>query len=390
MGIQSASSTFTRFFVPDPVTEDFWSFVADHLQAGDFKECVADEEQSTGFASWDDFFEPCSLQGAYHKGEYVAFQFRVDQRRIPPILVKQYVRQELQKYQSEHEGKWPSRQERQEIQEKVQNWLFSRMLPQPSACEIVWSPANKWMLFGSTSTRNIDAFLEHFEKHFHLYPVPLYHVQWALHHAPIDSRQKDVLSSMVSVRSQHAIEEGRFLGYEFLTWLWFFMEQPENLIKISDQKTAQVHLGGRLVMALPGQDRERVICTTQANALHEARTALRQGKMVEELQVFLNIGDNEYLFTLDSILWAVKGLKTPKQLPDSDKEDADGRFLEKMFFLEEVLSTLNALYGKFLSARLSPSWESDTLPIFKAWIEGGSESENAPTSGEGERDSAPF
>jgi len=46
----------------------------------------------------------------------------------------------------------------------------------------------------------------------------------------------------------------------------------------------------------------------------------------------------------------------------------DGRFLEKMYFLEEVFAALGVLYGMFLKERLTPAWESDTLPRVKEWI----------------------
>lgn len=370
MGIQSASATFTRFFVPDPVTEDFWSYVDEKLRAGSFKECEDGQEQATGFSSWDDFFDSSFAYSSYHKGEYVAFNFRLDQRKVPAIILKQHVRQAIHKYRSEHEGKWPSRHEKLEIHENVQNWLLNRVLPQPSHCEMVWNPVGKWMLLGTTSSKMMEALLELFERQFHIYPVPLYHVHWALNLIPLSGNQKDTLSSMVSVKSPQALNDGRFLGYEFLTWLWCFSELSDGKFQLSEKQTAELTLGERVVLCLPGEGREKVICTTQANALHEARTALQQGKLVEELQIFLKIGENDYFLTLDSSLWAIKGLKTPKQAPDSEEEDAEGRFLEKMFFIEEVSSALNAIYAQFLTNRLSPAWDSDTLPVLKQWIEG--------------------
>jgi hypothetical protein len=105
-------------------------------------------------------------------------------------------------------------------------------------------------------------------------------------------------------------------------------------------------------------------------ALHEARTALQQGKWVQEAQLFLSIGDNEYFLTLDTALWAIKGLKTPKQLPDFEVDDEEGRFLERMYFLEEVFMGLEALYGRFLKQRLDSNWETELLPALKLWIEG--------------------
>jgi DNA recombination-dependent growth factor C len=381
MGIRSSSATFTRFFVAEPVTEDFWTYVDEKLQGGSFKDLEEGDEQTVGFTSWEDLFDPSFTAGSYHKGEYVAFHFRMDQRKVPAIITKQYVREAIRKYRDEHEGHWPNRLEKQEIQENVQKWLLSRALPQPTACEVVWSPAAKWMYVGTTSSKMLDAFLDHFENHFRLFPVPLYHANWALSLIPLDERRKDALNTMVSVQSPQLMEDGRFLGFEFLTWLWFFAENPPETLQLPDKRVAEVHLGERLVLMLPGEGKEKVVCTTQANALHEARTALRQGKLVEELQIFLRVADNEYLCTLDSTLWPFKALKTPKQMQDYDEEDLDGRFLEKMYFLEEVSTVFNILYGKFLSERLGPDWESDALPVLKQWIK----SQN----GEGEKDEAP-
>ncbi len=368
MGIQSASATFTRFFVPEAPVSDFWSYIDEKVRAGCFRESDEGQEVSTGFASWDDLFDTTFEYGSYHKGEYVAFNFRLDQRKVPSIIKKQYVRQGVQKYRDENGGKWPSRRDRQEIQENAHSWLLNRVLPQPSACEVVWNPARKWMLVGTASVKMVQAFLEHFENLFRLFPVPLYHVHWALNMIPLESRLRDTLSSMIPVKSGQAMEEGRFLGHEFLTWLWFLIEKGEERIQVADHLFMEAHLGERLVMTLPGANREKVVCTTQANSLHEARTALQQGKLVEEIQVLFRIADNEYLLTLDSALWAVKGLRTPKQLPDYDKEDLDGRFLERMYFLEEVLGALGVLYGRFLEQRLSPGWESDVLPRMREWI----------------------
>lgn len=377
MGIQSSSATFSRFFVPKVITEDFWSLVDEKIHAARFVDCEDGQELAIGFSSWDDLFDSEFAFGSYHKGEYVAFNFRMDQRKVPPIILKQHVRRAVEKYRQEHEGRWPSRQERIEINENIQNWLLTRVLPQPSHCEVVWNSAANWMLLGTTSTRTMDAALGLFERHFGVYPVPLYHLQWALNMVPLDGRQKDTLASMVSIKSANALNEGRFLGYEFLTWLWFYSEQSAGKFKLNDQQTGEVFLGERLVLSLPGEGKEKVVCTTQANALYEARTALRQGKSVEEMQLLLRIGENEYFLTLDSSLWAIKGLKTPRQLPGEEDDEADGLFLEKMFFIEQVSSALDALYSRFLIERLSPGWDSDVLPACRQWIDGKTE-ESAP------------
>jgi len=390
MGIRSASATFVRFYVPDAVSGDFWGYIDENLRAGSFKDLEGGQEQALGFVSLDDLFDASFADNSYHKGEYIAFQFRIDQRTVPGIIRKQYVRRSIEDYRSKNNGKWPSRQERQEIQENVQSWLMNQVMPKPSGCEVVWNPAGKWMLVGATGTKMIDAFLTHFEKHLHAYPVPLYHVHWALNLVPLDDRRKDALTALVSPSSVQAMYEGRPLGYEFLTWLWFLTEDTNGAIDLADGRQAEVSLGERLVLTLPADGKERVICTTQANALHEARTALQQGKLVDELQLFFKIQDNEYFLTLDSFLWAVKGLRTPKQIPDFDKEDAEGKFLEKMYFLEEVSSALTTLYGSFLDQRLGPAWEADTLPRLKKWMEGSHQEAGGHQAESGAKESIPF
>jgi hypothetical protein len=370
MGIQSPSATFTRFFVPEPLTEDFWEYVDERLKSGCFKECEPDQEQSSGFSSWDDFLEAEFDYGSYHMGEYVAFHFRRDHRKIPAVVLKQHVREAVRKFRSQNGGKWPPRQEKLHIQEEVQNWLLGRVLPQPSACEVVWNPGKKLMLLGTTSTKVLDVFLEKFEQHFHLYPVPLFHANWALHQLALDERKKDALQSLVSVKSPNAMADGRFLGHEFLTWLWFFTESSPEPFRIAGDKAVEAHLGERLVLCLPDNGKERVICTTQGSQLSEARTALRQGKLVQEAQLLIKVADAEYLLTLDCSLWGFKGLKTPKQLPDEGEHDAEGRFLEKMSFLEEVFASMDFLYQRFLAERLSSAWQSDALPLLNKWMNG--------------------
>jgi hypothetical protein len=368
MAITSSSATFTRFFVPElEDVEDFWSLVDEKLRGGAFAEPDDSQVEMAGFASWEDFFDPNFSYGSYRKGEYVAFNFRLDQKKVPGMVLKQFVRQSVQKYRDEHDGKWPNRTEKQQIQESMQEYLLSRAFPQPSASEVVWNPARNWMILGTTGNKMMETFLEYFERQFRLYPVPLYHAPWAFNLLPLTPGQKDVLGSLVSLKSPSALNDGRFLGSEFLTWVWFYIERLGGSIQAGD-KVANIHLGERMVLVLPGDGKERVVCTTQTNFLHEARTGLRQGKVVDEVQLFIIIGENEYLLTLDSSLWAVKGLKTPKQLPDYGQEDPDGRFLEKMYFIEEIIAALEALYMRFLAERLSPGWETDTLPLLKNWI----------------------
>lgn len=371
MGLQGGTVTLTRFYLPEPSVADFWSFVDESVREGAYRDSAEGGEAPKGFVRWEDLFDASFPFAGYRKAEYVAFQFRMDQRKVPTLVLKQYERDAVQAYRAEHHGKDPPRHERLKMREAIQNHLLERVLPQPSGCEVVWSPAQHRLLVGTASLKMLEAFLEHFERIFKLHPVPLYHAHWAIYGLSLPQRLNDVLSGLISLKSPHAMHEGRFLGYEFLTWLWFLTETQGGRVPLKEKAFASIALGERVVLSRQDDGKERVICTTQAGALDEARTALRQGKMVEEAQWVVTSGDNEYVLGLDRDLWTVKGLKTPKQLPLSDEEDPDGRFLEKMFFIDEVLTVLDAAYREFLSLRLTSSWSSDVLPALKHWIHNG-------------------
>ncbi len=88
MAITSSSATFTRFFVPDLEVDDFWSLVDEKLRGGAFAEPDDSQIEAAGFASWEDFFDSNFSYGSYRKGEYVAFNFRLDQKKVPGMVLK--------------------------------------------------------------------------------------------------------------------------------------------------------------------------------------------------------------------------------------------------------------------------------------------------------------
>ncbi len=354
MSIKSGSMKLSFFYVPDPVTEDFWGYVADHITKGIFKTCEVEDISSAGFVTWEDLFD-YSFSNGYQKGQYMVFQFRLDQKKIPPMVLKQHLQQAIIDHKKE-KGKFPSKKERQLLKETVKEELLHKAMACPSGFEVVWNPVNKRLILGTTSTNLIEAFLEKFESTFKVHPIPLYHLQLALH-LDISPSLKDKISQHINPSSPKAFKEGRFIGYEFLTWLWFKAETQEN---------SNFYLGDKLILSHPDNGKERIICSTENHSLEEARIALTQGKMLEEAQWILMVKDREYSFHLDVSLFTIKNLKTPSPKPiDGDYE---GSFFERMFFIEEVKSTIEELYKEFLTTRFDPRWQTDILPLLKDWI----------------------
>jgi hypothetical protein len=282
------------------------------------------------------------------------------------MIIKQRLREAISAY-SKEKGHLPSKKTCSMLKESIEEELIKATIPCPSGCEVIWNPVEKELILGTTSTKFIEKFLEHFERTFRLHPVPLYHLQLALHMEELPARIKDNLSNLISPSSHRAFEEGRFLGYEFLTWLWFRTEQQESPI-------GGVYLGDRMVLSRPDDGREKIICTTQNHRLREAHTALLEGKMLEEAQWIFQKGDREYYATLDVSLWTMRNVKTPSQPAASKDDDPEGRFLERMFFIEELRNSLKALYREFLTVRFDSRWTTDVIPALEEWKRAGASS----------------
>ncbi len=371
MPIFSSTSTFVRFSVESPVESDLASFLAEVFKKGAFKDPEPLQKQATGFASIENMFDTSFPYANYEKGEYVTFNFRVDERKIPTTLFKQFLHEAEVEYRKKHEGRRPHTSDWRDIKDAVELKLLSQILPSPRAFEVVWSPVSKYLLFGSTQEKIIDLFLEHFEEHFKLYPQPLDALTSALQNKQLGQQEKDHLSRLIASKSRE-LNKDIFLGSEFLIWLWFYSDAHEGNVTMGKDTNFELFVGNKIILEQVTEGKKQKVSCTGPDAAHsEARTALREGKKIKEAEYQINVGENKYSFTLDTRLWAVKGLKTPKVASSLHDDDPEGRFFEKMYLIEEALKYIDLLYHHFLTIRLGITWERDVIPELKKWVEEG-------------------
>ncbi len=371
MPVLSSSSTFVRFSAEAPRVSDLASFLAEVFGKAAFKDPEPLQKEAVGLSSIDDMFDTEFPYASYDKGKYVAFNFRVDERRIPAAVFKQFLHRAEKEYREKNRGKRPHRNEWKDIKEAVELKLLNRILPSPKAFQVIWNPSGKYLLFGSTREKVIDLFLEFFERHFKVYPKPTDALTLALEDTRLGQREKDVLSGLIASRSRELAGD-IFLGSEFLVWLWFYSESEEGQVVLDKDTSFELRMGNRIVLeqVLDGK-RQKVVCTGPDADFTEARAALKEGKKIKEAEYEILVGENKYLFTIDTRLWSIKGLKTPKIAPSMEDDDPDGRFYEKMFLIEEALKHIDLLYHHFLTFRLGVEWERDIVPEIKGWIESG-------------------
>jgi len=169
------------------------------------------------------------------------------------------------------------------------------------------------------------------------------------------------------------IAEKRFLGQEFLTWLWFKSEERSGAVAlpggIGDISVAfEKHL---LLEYGEGDSHEKVICQGLQAELNEARTGLRMGKKLEQARIVLGRGEYEWTMTIKASVFDLKSVKTPKTMATSEESDdpaaVEGKILEKIGLYEQALQLVDELFRLYLNVRLSSGWEAE-LARLRAWI----------------------
>ena len=201
------------------------------------------------------------------------------------------------------------------------------------------------------------------------------------------------------------IETRRFVGREFLLWLWFESEIFEATVATREHGTLGLWVEGRMQLT-DGQESTAIKGATPG-AHREAKESLRRGKLPALLGLHLVRGEEESRFVLKGETLAVSGLVLPTVLaaeaevgegqgsaddavaglaprarrkkrsaPDAESaaeaeaDEAQTAFFERMHFAQDVEAVIAALYRDFLALRLGRAWSDVVVPALSEWIAG--------------------
>lgn len=174
----------------------------------------------------------------------------------------------------------------------------------------------------------------------------------------------------------------RFLGREFLAWIWYRVDRDFGRIELPTFGTVDFWVDDRLVMRGRGEDPQTASFKGGApSSTEEARAALRAGKIPEEARLGLRLADREYTLSLRGETLDVSGLKVPQTVK---KGDVEPMVYDRMFLFEEAMAVVGAIYGRFLEDRLDPRWGASILPRVRAWMAGQGDPPPRGRSGEAE------
>jgi hypothetical protein len=401
LGARSGSLTFTRLFTQGALPKDLRRKFLEAAKLRVF-EALKPEDEALEATGWCVMERPFDLEldsAKMFHDSYVLLGFRVDRYRIPGALLKSQITDEEQRLLQRTKKTKLSRNEKLELRERVVLRLRKKVIPTSKAIDVCWHLDSGTVLLFAHSKRTLLDFAALFEKSFGLSLVedsPYTAASRAGLSRELLRALKDVeplsfsdgrkrlgkgrgkaeekaeqgpASEPEAEESEdllERIESTRFLGSEFLLWLWLRAElvnQPISLPALGDH---EVWLDNQLTLQSDIDPNERVTVRGAApSGSAEAREAVRSQKFPVRARLSIRTEERDYACVLVAQRLAVASGMIPAVLT----KDTDDAFQERMTLVERLSLSLDGLYGAFLRERLSRTWKDAWEPAVVCWAE---------------------
>jgi hypothetical protein len=162
----------------------------------------------------------------------------------------------------------------------------------------------------------------------------------------------------------------KYIGNEFLTWLWFIIDTDPSYFNRMDADITAMALGNRIVLENSVHEKTEVITIKGDDAgLEEGKLSLRKGAVVIELNIACKMENQEWKFTLKGESLSFSSLKVPDTGPVENKDDIEGFFLEKAYLFEKIIDIVNRLFDRFLTMRSSVEWTTSSVHNMRQWLQ---------------------
>ena len=162
----------------------------------------------------------------------------------------------------------------------------------------------------------------------------------------------------------------RFLGQEFLTWLWYMIATGEYADVVDDKEPVSLAIDDRMILEnRHAKEIETITIKGNQADLQEGMVALAKGALVAELGLALHVSGQSWKFTLKGESLGMTNLKTPATGRPETADDIAGTVLEKAHLYETVFNLTDRWYHAFIKQRIDDDWDKEIRPKIKTWIE---------------------
>ena len=161
----------------------------------------------------------------------------------------------------------------------------------------------------------------------------------------------------------------KFLGYEFLTWLWFVIEQDQNAIQNNVPDSSALFIGNRIVLENRQNNTLETLTIKGDDAgLEEGLLALKKGALVTEINLCYQTGEQKWSFNIKGESLNISSLKVPDTGHVNMQEELEGAVIERAYLYQKPISLIDNLFKYFIKLRLSNDWTNNTVSSIKKWI----------------------
>lgn len=161
------------------------------------------------------------------------------------------------------------------------------------------------------------------------------------------------------------INTTRYLGREFLTWLWYRNEIQEGLFELPGFEQVEVWFDAKLTLEAQGDIKEsNIIKAESPTETEEARTALLNGKLVSDARLRIIAGQKQWVLALKADSLALSSVRIPALL----SREEDDQLYERFELIEEIEDIVQALYRYFIEIRMDDEAWGPEVRAIRAWI----------------------
>jgi hypothetical protein len=188
--------------------------------------------------------------------------------------------------------------------------------------------------------------------------------------------------------------EKQFLGPEFLTWLYYFLETREWAVPIAELgNELQSRFSNPEALFAPGQkvqlkaadgsNTKVALSGTGLDGSGELHQAIRRGAFIETLGLMMALDGQVYSCIINGADGSLSGVKLPNLLADGETDEENspaarsGRRIslpvdEVVFLraaaLDDIEKVLDGLFSIFLTRRLAQAFMKEDLGIIRQTV----------------------
>ena len=161
----------------------------------------------------------------------------------------------------------------------------------------------------------------------------------------------------------------RFLGNEFLTWLWFTIDTGQDRLRTFDEDLTALEIGNRVDLENRRDERiERITIKGEDADLKEGYLAMKKGALVSDLNLVYRCANDRWQFNLKGESLNISALRTPETAPPEKEEDVEGAVLENVYLHERINRFVETAFHHFVHLRLSDQWIGATVVHMQQWL----------------------